>query len=172
MDEEKVRSVAMDISNAVQYLHAMQLVHRDIKPENFLIFTLPNGKNIVKLCDFGLAIDARQLLTEVCGSPSYVAPEVLRMENYGLPVDIWSCGVVYYIMLCHFPPFYADGTRKLFQKIIKGSYDFPSPYWDEVSENAKDLISRMLVLNADERLTAKEVSSHPWLSQVVPLNNS
>ena len=171
-DEGRARCVINDIANAVHYLHGMKIVHRDIKPENFLIFPLPNGEHVVKLCDFGLAVDARQTITEVCGSPSYVAPEVLRMENYGLPVDIWSCGVVFYILLCHFPPFYAENTRKLFQKIMKGNFDFPSPYWDDVSESAKDLISRMLVLNTDRRLQAEEMISHPWLQEVNMAFNS
>lgn len=168
-DERTARYIANDIANAVHYLHALRIVHRDIKPENFLVFYLPNGEVTVKLCDFGLAMDARQFLTEVCGSPSYVAPEVLRMENYGLPVDIWSCGIVFYVLLCHFPPFYADNTRRLFSNIMKGSFDFPSPYWDDISGSAKDLVTKMLVLRADKRLTAEEIVSHPWFAEVSKL---
>lgn len=165
-EEDKARMIARDIANAVSYLHAKNIVHRDIKPENFLVFPSSNGGQTVKLCDFGLAVDARQVLTEVCGSPSYVAPEVLRMENYGLPVDIWSCGVVFYILLCHFPPFYAENTRKLFNKIMKGNFDFPSPYWDDISDDAKDLVTRMLVLKPEQRLTASAMRSYQWLQEV------
>ena len=172
IDEQEASCILIDITNAVKYLHEMQIVHRDIKPENFLLFQLPNGENTVKLCDFGLAADARQLLTEVCGSPSYVAPEVLRMENYGLPVDIWSCGIVTYVLLCHFPPFFADDTRQLFRKIIKGNYDFPSPYWDNISDDAKDLVSQMLIMNTDNRIKAKDVLLHPWLQKVLLAYNS
>eukprot|EP00795_Rhopilema_esculentum_P014249 gene14249-5275_t len=166
VDEDKSRFVMYDIVSAVNYLHSKKIVHRDIKPENFLIFPTNEGsKKIVKLCDFGLAVDARQILTEVCGSPSYVAPEVLRMQNYGLPVDIWSCGIVLYILLCHFPPFYGESTKKLFSKIMRGNYDFPSPYWDDISENAKDLITRMLVVKDDRRIKSEEVVRHPWFNE-------
>ena len=165
-NEAKACDIVKDIANALQYLHSMQIVHRDIKPENFLIFHRPDGGEIIKLCDFGLAVHTRQLLIEICGSPSYVAPEVLRRDKYGLPVDIWSFGVVSYILISHIPPFYADNTRRLFQKILKGTYEFPSPYWDNISESGKNLIERMLTFKPDKRIKIAEVISHPWMHEV------
>ena len=157
------KGVTLDISNAVNYLHSKNIVHRDIKPENFLLFPAANDRITVKLCDFGLAIEAEEPLTEICGSPSYVAPEILHMHNYGLPVDIWSCGVVIYILLCQFPPFRGETNKELFRKIKNGKYEYVSPYWDDITENAKDIVSKMLEINPDRRLTAKEVANHPWL---------
>ena len=106
------------------------------------------------------------MMHATCGTPSYVAPEVLskdRSKGYGKEVDMWSIGVILYILLCGFPPFYDEDNSALFSAIRKGEYDFPSPYWDGVTEEAKDLVSKLLVVNPSDRLTAQQTLNHPWL---------
>ena len=99
-----------------------------------------------------------------CGTPNYVAPEIVRGTGYGKEVDYWSIGVIIYIMLCGFPPFYDENNAKLFKMIMECDYSFPSPYWDNVSETAKDLITKILVPDPAKRLTAEQILSHPWLT--------
>jgi serine/threonine-protein kinase Chk2 len=144
-------------------------VHRDIKPENIL---LADKELTVKLADFGLAkiIGEESFTTTLCGTPSYVAPEILKpsgRRRYTRAVDVWSLGVVLYICLCGFPPFSdelytAENPYTLAQQIIEGRYDFPSPYWDSVGDPALDLIERMLTVDAEERITIDECLEHPW----------
>ena len=99
-----------------------------------------------------------------CGTPGYVAPELVSGLRYGKEVDLWSLGVVLYIMLCGFPPFYSDNRVELFKRIKKAEFDFPSPYWDEVSESAKSLVKGLLTVKPAERLTTELVLAHPWVS--------
>jgi calcium/calmodulin-dependent protein kinase I len=122
----------------------------------------------LKLADFGLAqlIQPSEMMHATCGTPSYVAPEVLSKDSkkgYGKEVDMWSIGVILYILLCGFPPFYDEDNSILFSAIRKGEYDFPTPYWDSVSEEAKDLVSKLLVVDPAMRLTAQQTLIHPWL---------
>lgn len=155
------------IVSAVSYLHSKGVVHRDLKPENLLYAgNKPDGSvGDIKLADFGLSKLFQQdnSLQTACGTPGYVAPEVLSGKGYGKEVDLWSVGVIMYILLCGFPPFYDDNTAALFKQIMAGSFSFPSPYWDNVSSEAKDLINKLLVVDPKKRLTAKEVLSHPWI---------
>lgn len=147
-------------------------MHRDIKPENILL----TDKDLhVKLADFGLAkiIGEESFTTTLCGTPSYVAPEILedsRNRRYTRAVDIWSLGVVLYICLCGFPPFSDElYTREnpytLRQQIMKGRFDYPSPYWDSVGDPALDLIDRMLTVDVDKRFTITDCLEHPWTTQ-------
>ncbi|OWZ22298.1 CAMK/CAMKL protein kinase [Phytophthora megakarya] len=101
-----------------------------------------------------------------CGTPGYVAPEILEGRPYGAEVDLWSLGVIAYILLCGFPPFYDENNAALFQSIKSGVYDYPSPYWDCVSDSAKDLISRLLVVDPKKRFTAQQVLDHPWVADI------
>ena len=122
----------------------------------------------MKLADFGLAqlIQPSEMMHATCGTPSYVAPEVLSKDSkkgYGKEVDMWSIGVILYILLCGFPPFYDEDNSILFNAIRKGEYDFPSPYWDSVTEEAKDLVTKLLVVDPALRLTAQQTLNHPWL---------
>lgn len=122
----------------------------------------------MKLADFGLAqlLKPNELMHSACGTPGYVAPEVLRNDSsgYGKEVDMWSIGVILYILICGFPPFYDEDNTKLFLSIQKGEYDYPSPYWDAVSPDAIDLIDKLLVLDPGLRLTATQTLEHPWLT--------
>ena len=147
------------------YIHSKGIVHRDLKPEN-LLYAAPSPNENLKLADFGLAhiLKENEILETACGTPGYVAPEVLNGDGYQTPVDMWSLGVVLYILLCGFPPFYDDSTRILFEIIKQGRYDFPPEYWDDVSESAKDLIRKLLVVDPAQRLTAAQVKEHPWVN--------
>uniref|UniRef100_A0A8C7LFT6 calcium/calmodulin-dependent protein kinase n=1 Tax=Oncorhynchus kisutch TaxID=8019 RepID=A0A8C7LFT6_ONCKI len=155
------------ILEAVLHCHQSGVVHRDLKPENLLLAS--KCKNAaVKLADFGLAIEVQgdqQAWFGFAGTPGYLSPEVLRKEAYGKPVDIWACGVILYILLVGYPPFWDEDQHKLYQQIKAGAYDFPSPEWDSVTPEAKNLINQMLTINPAKRITAQESLKHPWVSQ-------
>uniref|UniRef100_A0A8C5CRS2 calcium/calmodulin-dependent protein kinase n=1 Tax=Gadus morhua TaxID=8049 RepID=A0A8C5CRS2_GADMO len=155
------------ILEAVLHCHQMGVVHRDLKPENLLLAS--KCKNAaVKLADFGLAIEVQgeqQAWFGFAGTPGYLSPEVLRKEAYGKPVDIWACGVILYILLVGYPPFWDEDQHKLYQQIKAGAYDFPSPEWDTVTPEVKNLINQMLTINPSKRITAQEALKHPWICQ-------
>ncbi|XP_063066017.1 calcium/calmodulin-dependent protein kinase type II delta chain isoform X6 [Engraulis encrasicolus] len=155
------------ILEAVLHCHQMGVVHRDLKPENLLLAS--KCKNAaVKLADFGLAIEVQgdqQAWFGFAGTPGYLSPEVLRKEAYGKPVDIWACGVILYILLVGYPPFWDEDQHKLYQQIKAGAYDFPSPEWDTVTPEAKNLINQMLTINPTKRITADQALKHPWVCQ-------
>ncbi|XP_075767218.1 calcium/calmodulin-dependent protein kinase type II subunit beta isoform X8 [Pelodiscus sinensis] len=152
---------------SVTYMHHYAIVHRDLKPENLLLASKCKGA-AVKLADFGLAIEVQgdqQAWFGFAGTPGYLSPEVLRKEAYGKPVDIWACGVILYILLVGYPPFWDEDQHKLYQQIKAGAYDFPSPEWDTVTPEAKNLINQMLTINPAKRITAHEALKHPWVCQ-------
>ncbi|XP_059790220.1 calcium/calmodulin-dependent protein kinase type II subunit beta isoform X3 [Balaenoptera ricei] len=155
------------ILEAVLHCHQMGVVHRDLKPENLLLASKCKGA-AVKLADFGLAIEVQgdqQAWFGFAGTPGYLSPEVLRKEAYGKPVDIWACGVILYILLVGYPPFWDEDQHKLYQQIKAGAYDFPSPEWDTVTPEAKNLINQMLTINPAKRIAAHEALKHPWVCQ-------
>lgn len=164
--ENEARVVVVDLLDALKYCHAMGIVHRDIKPENLLYENeKPDAK--IKIADFGLAkllSEESMLMHTACGTPGYVAPEILKGLAYDSEVDLWSIGIVLYILLCGFPPFYNENTVKLYECIKKGSFEYPSPFWDNVSEDAKDLINRLLVVDPKKRLTAIDALNHNWIT--------
>uniref|UniRef100_A0A4W3HGN1 calcium/calmodulin-dependent protein kinase n=1 Tax=Callorhinchus milii TaxID=7868 RepID=A0A4W3HGN1_CALMI len=154
------------ILEAVLHCHQMGIVHRDLKPENLLLASKSKGA-AVKLADFGLAIEVegdQQAWFGFAGTPGYLSPEVLRKDPYGKPVDLWACGVILYILLVGYPPFWDEDQHRLYQQIKAGAYDFPSPEWDTVTPEAKDLINKMLTINPSKRISAAEVLKHPWIS--------
>ncbi|XP_069070405.1 calcium/calmodulin-dependent protein kinase type II subunit beta isoform X16 [Pleurodeles waltl] len=155
------------ILESVSFTHHCDIVHRDLKPENLLLASKCKGA-AVKLADFGLAIEVQgeqQAWFGFAGTPGYLSPEVLRKEAYGKPVDIWACGVILYILLVGYPPFWDEDQHKLYQQIKAGAYDFPSPEWDTVTPEAKNLINQMLTINPAKRITAHEALKHPWVCQ-------
>ncbi|XP_078095581.1 calcium/calmodulin-dependent protein kinase type II subunit beta isoform X35 [Mustelus asterias] len=155
------------ILDSVNHIHQHDIVHRDLKPENLLLASKCKGA-AVKLADFGLAIEVQgeqQAWFGFAGTPGYLSPEVLRKEAYGKPVDIWACGVILYILLVGYPPFWDEDQHKLYQQIKAGAYDFPSPEWDTVTPEAKNLINQMLTINPAKRITATEALKHPWVCQ-------
>uniref|UniRef100_A0A3B3QA39 calcium/calmodulin-dependent protein kinase n=1 Tax=Paramormyrops kingsleyae TaxID=1676925 RepID=A0A3B3QA39_9TELE len=154
------------ILEAVLHCHQMGVVHRDLKPENLLLASKSKGA-AVKLADFGLAIEVegeQQAWFGFAGTPGYLSPEVLRKDPYGKAVDLWACGVILYILLVGYPPFWDEDQHRLYQQIKAGAYDFPSPEWDTVTPEAKDLINKMLTINPSKRITASEALKHPWIS--------
>lgn len=158
------------LCNALAYLHDKNIVHRDLKPENIL-YQSPDPDAKIKVADFGLArvVSGKDLMKTACGTPGYVAPEILKNQGYDSgAVDVWSAGVILYILLCGFPPFYEEELPALFEQILHARYDFPSPWWDAISKEAKDLVTKMLHLDPKTRLTAKQVCQHPWISKASP----
>ena len=163
--ESDASRILRQIILAVEYLHSLNIAHRDLKPENILL----KDKNTrrIKIADFGLS----KVFSDVpdahtyCGTPNYVAPEVLFEDVYGMPVDMWSIGVVGYVLLGGEPPFHSNNMKKLFELIKAAKYDFDSECWDGVSDEAKDFISKLLVRNPANRLTATEALKHPFLSK-------
>ncbi|XP_059388672.1 calcium/calmodulin-dependent protein kinase type II subunit gamma-like isoform X11 [Carassius carassius] len=155
------------ILESVHHIHQHDIVHRDLKPENLLLASKMKGA-AVKLADFGLAIEVQgdqQAWFGFAGTPGYLSPEVLRKDPYGKPVDIWACGVILYILLVGYPPFWDEDQHKLYQQIKAGAYDFPSPEWDTVTPEAKNLINQMLTINPAKRITAEQALKHPWVCQ-------
>ncbi|XP_057198448.1 calcium/calmodulin-dependent protein kinase type II subunit gamma isoform X1 [Triplophysa rosa] len=155
------------ILESVSHIHQHDIVHRDLKPENLLLASKMKGA-AVKLADFGLAIEVQgdqQAWFGFAGTPGYLSPEVLRKDPYGKPVDIWACGVILYILLVGYPPFWDEDQHKLYQQIKAGAYDFPSPEWDTVTPEAKNLINQMLTINPAKRITSDQALKHPWVCQ-------
>ncbi|KAK8747040.1 hypothetical protein OTU49_016954 [Cherax quadricarinatus] len=164
--EQDASSMVRDLTSALDYLHQRSIVHRDIKPENLLVAERNNGGKSLKLGDFGLAVEVTEPLFTVCGTPTYVAPEILNESGYGLKVDIWATGVITYILLCGFPPFVSatNNQEELFDQILHGHYEFHSPYWDDISDSARELIVHMIEVDKEKRFSAREVLGHPWVS--------
>ena len=169
--EEDARIIFSQLIEAVHYMHDKQIVHRDLKLENMLL-QKPNDINSIKIADFGLAKKYGQAaLSTICGTPQYVAPEVIKGGStpytYGKECDLWSCGVILFILLGGYPPFYDDSEPRLFRKIRQGKPDMDDPVWDEVSTEAKDLIMKLLVVDPEKRLTVEGVLDHPWMNPKV-----
>uniref|UniRef100_A0A674BRE1 non-specific serine/threonine protein kinase n=1 Tax=Salmo trutta TaxID=8032 RepID=A0A674BRE1_SALTR len=162
--------IMKSIGEAIQYLHAIDIAHRDIKPEN-LLYTSKKPDALLKLTDFGFAKEITTLnsLATPCYTPYYVAPEVLGPEKYDKSCDMWSLGVIMYILLCGYPPFYSNhglaispGMKK---RIRNGQYEFPNPEWSDVSEDAKQLIRHLLKTEPTQRMSITEFMNHPWINQ-------
>jgi len=162
--EADARTLTRTIVNTMAYLHSQGVAHRDLKPENVLLATAAEDAAI-KITDFGLSrlIEDSSLMTTACGTPGYVAPEVITHEAYSTQIDMWSVGVIVYILLCGFPPFYGENDAQMFRKIRAAQYKFLSPYWDSISAEAKDFVSKLLVVDPQARMTAKAALQHKWL---------
>uniref|UniRef100_A0A8C5H5N6 non-specific serine/threonine protein kinase n=1 Tax=Gouania willdenowi TaxID=441366 RepID=A0A8C5H5N6_GOUWI len=172
---DQVSEIMHNIGTAIDYLHRMDIAHRDVKPEN-LLYTIKESNATLKLTDFGFAKETKlhKSLETPCYTPYYVAPEVLGPEKYDKSCDMWSLGVIMYILLCGFPPFYSNTGQAISpgmkQRIRLGQYEFPNPEWADVSEEAKQLIVQLLKTDPNERMSIEQFKNHPWISQsmVVP----
>jgi calcium/calmodulin-dependent protein kinase I len=164
--EKEARDTIKLLLSAIAYCHSQNIVHRDLKPENLLLTSELDDSDI-KVADFGLArkIADGSPLDTVCGTPTYVAPEILEMEGYGLGVDIWSIGIVTFILLCGYPPFRSDDSNLsvLFEQIKHAEYEFRSPFWDPISLEARAFVQRMLIKDPKKRATAAELLEDPWI---------
>uniref|UniRef100_A0A8C2KXQ5 Calcium/calmodulin-dependent protein kinase IGa n=1 Tax=Cyprinus carpio TaxID=7962 RepID=A0A8C2KXQ5_CYPCA len=161
--EKDASRVIKQVLEAVSYLHQNSIVHRDLKPENLLYYS-PDENAKIMISDFGLSKMADHgVMSTACGTPGYVAPEVLAQKPYSKAVDCWSIGVITYILLSGYPPFYEENETRLFSKIMKAEYAFHSPYWDDISESAKDFIRHMLEKNPNKRFTTEQALSHAWI---------
>lgn len=171
----QIRLFVLHVSSAVTYMHSLSIAHRDIKPENFLLFKNKEDKHYtLKVCDFGLAEEVQMYggLTRICGSPSFVAPEILQRKSYGLLVDIWSMGIVFYYIFSQTYPFSHIDTNVMFDQIMKSDFEFYSPKWKNVSDSAKELISLMLQKNPKKRITASEILRHSWFHEKLCIDSS
>mmetsp|Transcript_22886 Transcript_22886/g.47475 ORF Transcript_22886/g.47475 Transcript_22886/m.47475 type:complete len:520 (-) Transcript_22886:80-1639(-) len=162
-NEKEARDLVKILLEAINYMHERNIVHRDLKPENLLLASTTSDSDI-RLADFGFAKRVEKPLSTQCGTPGYVAPEILKGDKYGLSVDMWSIGVITYILLGGYPPFHDDNQAVLYRKIKEGNFDFHPEYWDPVSKEAKNLIKSMLTVNVKDRLTAKNALDDPWIN--------
>uniref|UniRef100_A0A803T6V8 Calcium/calmodulin dependent protein kinase I n=1 Tax=Anolis carolinensis TaxID=28377 RepID=A0A803T6V8_ANOCA len=163
--ERDASKLIRQILDAVKYLHDMGVVHRDLKPENLLYYSLDEDSKIM-ISDFGLSKieGSGSVMSTACGTPGYVAPEVLAQKPYSKAVDCWSIGVIAYILLCGYPPFYDENDTKLFEQILKAEYEFDSPYWDDISDSAKDFIRHLMERDPKKRFTCEQALEHPWIA--------
>jgi len=175
-NEEIARDLVKIFISTLDFLHSNGIVHRDLKPENLLLASKDDDTNI-KIADFGFAKHISAKLNSICGTPDYLAPEICRLLDlkdtpkdkrpcYDTKCDIWSAGVIVYILLGGYPPFFDDNRKRLFKKIKAGKFEFHKQYWSDVSEDAKDFISLMLTVDYTKRPSAKQLLQHPWLKQL------
>ncbi|KAL2093546.1 hypothetical protein ACEWY4_010858 [Coilia grayii] len=166
--EQDASILIKQVLDAVNYLHEMGIVHRDLKVMRTgeTCYTLANeDESKIMISDFGLSkIESSDAMSTACGTPGYVAPEVLAQKPYGKAVDCWSIGVIAYILLCGYPPFYDENDSKLFEQILKAEYEFDAPYWDDISDSAKDFISNLMQKDPEKRFTCEEALLHPWIA--------
>ncbi|XP_061688222.1 caM kinase-like vesicle-associated protein [Syngnathoides biaculeatus] len=169
--ERDTSNVMRQVLEAVAYLHSQNIIHRNLKLENLVYFNRLKHSKIV-ISDFQLAKLENRLIKDPCGTPEYLAPEVVGRQRYGRPVDCWAIGVIMYILLSGNPPFYDDSDeddpdsrdKNLFLKILSADYEFDSPYWDDISDSAKTLVASLMEVDQDQRLTAQEAIAHEWIS--------
>jgi len=164
-NEKEARDVCKILFEAIGYCHQKGVAHRDLKPENLLLVSRDDDKNI-KIADFGFAkkVSSSKCLLTQCGTPGYVAPEILHGVPYGTKADMWSLGVITYILLGGYPPFIEQNQRELFKKIKRGQYEFHVEYWGSISSEGKDLIASMLTTDPDKRISAASALSNPWIT--------
>ena len=162
--EKDASNLIRQILEAVDYMHQQNIVHRDLKPENLLYYSNDENSKIM-ISDFGLSKiqESGSIMSTACGTPGYVAPEVLSQKPYNTLVDVWSIGVIAYILLCGYPPFYDESDCNLFKQILKGEFEFDSPYWDDISASAKDFIRHLICVDVNQRYSCSQALKHPWI---------
>lgn len=169
-NENEARNALKCILWGIKHCHDRNIAHRDLKPENLLMTTNEEDADI-KICDFGFAAKctSKHCLEDSCGTPGYVAPEILRQIPHGIAVDMWAIGIIAYTLLAGYSPFYHSNDQKLFRLIVKGHYEFHPDAWSEISEEAKDFIRNLLVQDPDTRFTVDQALAHPWVDPIISL---
>lgn len=164
-NEKEARDTCKILLEAMEHMHRNHVAHRDLKPENLLLVS-KDDDSAVKIADFGFAkkVYEQCSLTTQCGTPGYVAPEILEGTPYDERADMWSVGVILYILLGGYPPFIENTQRDLFRKIRRGEYEFHEEYWGTVSTEAKELISSLLTVKASKRLDAVQALENSWIT--------
>lgn len=165
LSEQLAANIMRQLLSAIEYCHKRGIVHRDLKPENILIEKTDNKNELnIKVIDFGTAtaFEPNSVLRKAIGTICYMAPEVFNM-NYNEKCDIWSCGIILYILLSGHPPFEADNDEEVIDAIKEGKFDYQRYAWTQISDDAKDLINHMLVLQVKNRYSAQEAYSHKWI---------
>ena len=163
--EAEACPIMLQLVSAICYSHSNNIVHRDLKPENIMLDIVKESSPIIKLIDWGGAryFSKNKKMSTIKGTPYYIAPEVIK-EVYAEKCDIWSLGVIFYVLLCGYPPFNGDTDIEIMQNVQKGKFQFPVEEWGVISKEAKDLITKMLTYEPSKRISAKEVLLHPWFS--------
>ena len=164
--EGSAQKVVRTLAECLNYMHNLDIVHRDLKPENILLKDKLDDSSI-KIADFGFARYVKEGCKTACGTPGYVAPEIITGKIYGKGVDIWSLGIIIYILLCGYPPFYHKNQAQLFRLIREAKFEFDSPYWDNISQTAKNLIKGCLTVDTEKRLKIEGILNHPWVKDSV-----
>ena len=165
--EYAAREAIKSIIDALRYCHGMNIIHRDLKPENLLIKNNSNDDfSSLKISDFGLArfIKTDEYAQTTCGTPGYVAPEIINLKPYSKECDYWSIGVILYVLLSGTPPFFEDHDDDLFEKIKKCEWEFDGEEWSNVSKEAKNFISKLLIVDTKKRLNCDQMMEHPWMT--------
>merc|ERR1719220_2049993 len=168
--EQQAAILMQQIIRAIYYMHESHVCHRDLKPENFLFVTKdPIDKSLLKIIDFGLSckFEPAQVLTTKAGTPYYVAPQVLA-GKYDQLSDLWSVGVIMYVLLCGYPPFFGETDAEVLSKVRLGNFSFNQADWKNVSEDAKTLIRMLLKMNPRDRYTAEQALNHDWIKNKAP----
>jgi calcium/calmodulin-dependent protein kinase I len=173
--ERDARLIMQQLASAMAVAHMRNICHRDLKPENILLASKTDDTSL-KVADLGFAKVLKgknQLLSTPCGTPGYVAPEVIAGNpSYTVACDVWSLGVILFILLCGYPPFMAEDQAQLFNDIKAGRFEMDPTYWRGISLPAQDLVRRLLVVNPAKRLTAEQILSHPWVLNASAVPNT
>lgn len=165
-NEKEARDLCKIVFEAVAYCHSFNIAHRDLKPENLLLMSRDNDRQ-VKIADFGFAkrVTSEECLITQCGTPGYVAPEVLCHVPYGTKADVWSLGVITYILIGGYPPFMESNQKVLFKKIKRGNYEFHAEYWGQTSKDVQSFITSLLTVDPRQRLTVQQALNDPWVKK-------